>query len=82
VAFHELKRADAVSWLRCQSSTARCLCACFGFAIFLFLTLGATAAETKRVLSAAVLDLSWVHDELAPHYSDIGRPAMQEESCL
>src|SRR3990172_10677146 len=25
---------------------------------------------------AAVLDLSWVHDELAPHYSSIGRPSI------
>ena len=25
---------------------------------------------------AAVLDLSWVHAELAPHYSDIGRPSI------
>ena len=25
---------------------------------------------------AAVLDLSWVHDELAPHYSAIGRPSI------
>jgi transposase len=25
---------------------------------------------------AAVLDLSWVHDELAPHYSPIGRPSL------
>jgi len=24
---------------------------------------------------AAVLDLSWVHADLAPHYSDIGRPS-------
>lgn len=26
--------------------------------------------------SAAVLDLSWVHNELAPHYSPIGRPSI------
>lgn len=25
---------------------------------------------------AAVLDLSWVHAELAPHYSAIGRPSI------
>src|SRR5262245_39566336 len=25
---------------------------------------------------AAVLDLSWVHAELAPHYADIGRPSI------
>ena len=25
---------------------------------------------------AAVLDLSWVHNELAPHYSAIGRPSI------
>ena len=25
---------------------------------------------------AAVLDLSWVHHELAPHYSPIGRPSI------
>ncbi len=25
---------------------------------------------------AAVLDLSWVHNELAPHYSPIGRPSI------
>ena len=25
---------------------------------------------------AAVLDLSWVHNELAPHYSPIGRPSV------
>ena len=25
---------------------------------------------------AAVLDLSWVHNELAPHYSSIGRPSI------
>jgi transposase len=25
---------------------------------------------------AAVLDLSWVHGELAPHYSAIGRPSI------
>jgi transposase len=25
---------------------------------------------------AAVLDLSWVHDELASHYSAIGRPSI------
>ena len=25
---------------------------------------------------AAVLDLSWVHAELAPHYSSIGRPSI------
>ena len=25
---------------------------------------------------AAVLDLSWTHNELAPHYSSIGRPSI------
>ena len=25
---------------------------------------------------AAVLDLSWVHSELAPHYSHLGRPSI------
>jgi transposase len=25
---------------------------------------------------AAVLDLSWVHAELAPHYSNLGRPSL------
>ena len=25
---------------------------------------------------AAVLDLSWVHGELAPHYSPLGRPSI------
>ena len=25
---------------------------------------------------AAVLDLSWVHAELAPHYSHLGRPSI------
>ena len=25
---------------------------------------------------AAVLDLGWVHDELAPHYSSTGRPSV------
>src|SRR5262245_1833110 len=37
--------------IRCPSSrTARCVCACVGSAIFLLATLGAAAAETKRVL--------------------------------
>src|SRR5262245_9138808 len=37
--------------IRCPSSrTARYVCACVGSAIFLLATLGAAAAETKRVL--------------------------------
>jgi hypothetical protein len=26
---------------------------------------------------AAVLDLSWVHSEVAPYYSQLGRPSIQ-----
>src|SRR5262249_32828487 len=33
-----------------HTRTARCVCACVGSAIFLLATLGAAAAETKRVL--------------------------------
>ena len=29
---------------------------------------------------AAVLDLTWVHDELAPHYPAIGRPSSSPEA--
>src|SRR6516225_5830847 len=31
---------------------------------------------------AAVLDLSWVHDELAPHYSSTGRPSIDPELMI
>jgi ABC-type uncharacterized transport system substrate-binding protein len=49
--FDELKRRDAVPSIRCSSSsTARCVFACVVSAIFLLATLGACAAETKRVL--------------------------------
>jgi len=49
--FDELKRRDAVPSIRCSSSsTSRCLFACVVSAIFLLATLGACAAETKRVL--------------------------------
>ena len=41
--------------------------------------------ENHRVREiAAVLDLSWVHAELAPHYSHLGRPSIDpvfEQSC-
>ena len=51
VLFDELKRRDAVPSIRCSSSrTARCVFACVVSAIFLLATLGAGAAETKRVL--------------------------------
>lgn len=30
----------------------------------------------------AVLDLSWIHDELAPYYSDTGRPSIDPELML
>src|SRR5213592_4778324 len=33
-------------------------------------------ATTAHVRSPAVLDLSWVHAELAPYYSSIGRPSI------
>ena len=49
--FVELKRRDAAPSIRCTSTrTARWVCACVGSAIFLLATLGAAAAETKRVL--------------------------------
>jgi hypothetical protein len=51
VLFVELKRRDAAPSIRCTSTrAARWVCACVGFAIFLLATLGAAAAETKRVL--------------------------------
>jgi hypothetical protein len=31
---------------------------------------------------AAVLDLSWVHGALAPHYSNLGRPSIDPELML
>src|SRR6516164_2316159 len=31
---------------------------------------------------AAVLDLSWVHDELAPHYPNNGRPSIDPELMI
>src|SRR5215510_8802387 len=31
---------------------------------------------------AAVLDLSWVHAELAPHYPDNGRPSIDPELMI
>ena len=31
---------------------------------------------------AAVLDLGWVHDELAPHYSSTGRPSIDPELMI
>ena len=31
---------------------------------------------------AAVLDLSWVHTELAPHYSHTGRPSIDPELII
>src|SRR3954451_13112308 len=31
---------------------------------------------------AAVLDLSWVHAELAPHYSSMGRPSVDPELMI
>ncbi|MEM8970779.1 MAG: transposase [Pseudomonadota bacterium] len=31
---------------------------------------------------AAVLDLSWVHDELVDHYSNLGRPSIDPELML
>jgi hypothetical protein len=49
--FDELKRRDAVPSIRCSSSsTARCVFACVVSAILLLATVGACAAETKRVL--------------------------------
>jgi hypothetical protein len=50
--FDELNRRDAVPSIRCSSSTrtAPCVFACVVSAIFLLATLGAGAAETKRVL--------------------------------
>jgi len=49
--FDELKQRDALPSIRCSSSrTARCVFACVVSAIFLLATLGAGAAQTKRVL--------------------------------
>jgi len=50
--FDQLRRREAVPSIRCSSSprTARCVFACAVSAIFLLATLGAGAAETKRVL--------------------------------
>ena len=55
--FDELKRRDAVPSIQCPSSrTAWCVCAWLGSAIFLLATLGAAAAETKRVLMLQSFD--------------------------
>jgi len=36
--------------------------------------------QVRRI--AAVLDLSWVHSELAPHYSHTGRPSIDPELMI
>jgi transposase len=36
--------------------------------------------QIRRI--AAVLDLSWVHGALAPHYSNLGRPSIDPELML
>jgi transposase len=44
---------------------------------FLFIPLGRGRPGDHLVREiAAVLDLSWVHAELAPYYSKIGRPSI------
>ena len=43
---------------------------------WLGLATSARGARPRLGEIAAVLDLSWVHTELAPHYSHLGRPSI------
>ena len=40
----------------------------------------AVPADHRAREIAAVLDLSWVHAELTPHYSHLGRPSIDPVS--
>ena len=51
--------------------------------LFYSFNLGAAVTDDHLVrMIAAVLDLSWVHSELAPHYSHTGRPSIEPNMCV